>query len=761
MPVPFPSLKKSPAYLSKKCVLRGEILRGKTGIATHMNMQFKQNGWFHSVETRLAEIKLRYVVFLTLILVVLWAMLAWYFANQSYDREFNSMVEKGQRHAQETSTDVKDSIFRNLHYVAGIPETFKDGLSIRPAVEKFGPNALPSVFPKENNLKRWTADPVLISLNRYLALAQRSLNVDLIYVVNAAGDCISASSQNTDTTPIGSNYADRNWYIDAYNGRRSVQYAMGRTTHIAGLYFSSPIIVDGQFLGAIVAKVNIPSLSFLTRQADVYVTDINGVIIMAHDHYMEMMAIPDAPVSRIPEKNKLELYQKNKFDEIKIETWQEGSNANLKKTQGEDAPHVLVSADLPEYGLKVFAEADLPELPLLERERNSDFILMASIADLATLIAASLFLYFQSMRKAKMRIAESEEQLRLMVSGVKDYAIIMLNTAGQVKNWNSGAEKIYGYKAEDIIGNSISQFYPDEVVAQLKDWLEIAAKEGSYKTEGWQVRKGGSQFMANVIITAIRDNTGQLRGFAKVTRNITERKRAEAKLRVSEARYKRIALHLDEVREEEQVRIAREIHDEMGSTLTALKMSVHWLTATLPAEMTPLVAEAEHMDKLVCDTTRAMRNVVSQLMPTQLQDFGFVVAVERYVQNFQKQMGIEYSLALPENGLTLDENQSSVMFRILQESLNNIAKHAQADKVSIRFINREHSLILLVRDNGVGFDTNVRKHNSFGLLGIRARAPMVNGRARISSRPGNGTQVVVSIPLAKIQAKPTNPASNS
>ena len=727
-----------------------------------MDKQAKKKGWFHSVETRLSEIKLKYVVFLTLLLLVLWSMVAWYFARQNYDHEFNSLVEKGQRHARKTSNDVKNSTLRNLHYVAGVPESFRESFRVRQAVSQFGPEVLPSLLPRENNLKRWIADPVLSNLSGYLELVQRSLNVDSIFVVNAAGDCISASSRKTDDTPIGTNYADRTWYIDAYNGRHGVQYAMGRTTHIAGLYFSSPIIVDGHFMGVIVAKVNIPSLSFLTSQADVYVTDTNGVIIMAHDHHMEMMAIPDAPVSKIPEKTRLELYQKTKFDEIRIEPWHGTSYGNLKRIQSEESPHILASTDLPEYGLKVFAEADLPELPLLEHKRDSDFILISSIADFVILIAASLFLYFQSMRKAKKKIDESEEQLRLMVSGVKDYAIIMLNTVGQVENWNSGSEKIYGYKAEEIIGNHFSRFYPNEDVEQgkLKYWLEIAAKEGSYKTEGWQVRKEGSQFIANEIITAIRDDHGQLRGFAKVTRDITDRKKAEMKLRESEARYKRIALHMDEVREGEQVRIAREIHDEMGSTLTALKMRVYWLAAMLPPEMAQLTAEAEQINKLVSGAIHTMHHVVSQLMSTQLHDIGFETAVELYVHDFQKNTGIECGLVLPEEGLSLDENQSSTLFRILQESLNNVAKHAQATKVSIMFIDRDHSLILLIKDNGVGFDRNTHNHNSFGLLGIRERALMVNGKARISSKPDKGTQVVVSIPLACKQLRADKAGSN-
>jgi signal transduction histidine kinase len=228
-------------------------------------------------------------------------------------------------------------------------------------------------------------------------------------------------------------------------------------------------------------------------------------------------------------------------------------------------------------------------------------------------------------------------------------------------------------------------------------------------------------------------------------RDVTAWKLAEQKLATSYSKLQQLALHLDKVREEERTRIAREIHDEMGATLTALKMSVHWLASKLPAEMKQFVTEAKSMDKLVSNMIHTMRHVVSQLMPTQLHDMGFATAVEHYVRDFQKQTGMDCRLALPETEVTLEENQSSTLFRILQESLNNIAKHAQATSVAILFIKRKQSFTMVIKDNGTGFDRNANKDNTFGLFGIRERALMINGKARISSRPGKGTQVLIRI----------------
>src|SRR5229473_2747383 len=136
-------------------------------------------------------------------------------------------------------------------------------------------------------------------------------------------------------------------------------------------------------------------------------------------------------------------------------------------------------------------------------------------------------------KQAEEALRQSEERFRLMVSGVKDYAIYLLDPEGHVISWNDGAERIKGYRAEEIIGHHFSRFYPAEDVVRGKPWdeLKAAGQQERFADEGWRVRKDGSRFWANVLITALRDEAGQLRGFGKVTRDITERKHSEDAIR--------------------------------------------------------------------------------------------------------------------------------------------------------------------------------------------------------------------------------------
>jgi signal transduction histidine kinase len=168
------------------------------------------------------------------------------------------------------------------------------------------------------------------------------------------------------------------------------------------------------------------------------------------------------------------------------------------------------------------------------------------------------------------------------------------------------------------------------------------------------------------------------------------------------------------------------------------------------------VEETGHIAELVSDGIKTLRQVVTQLKPSMSDDIGVATVVKDYLRKYQQDMKVECTLLLPEFDLQLDGNQSATLFRILQESLNNVAKHARADKVKVSIKQGPKSLIMTVEDNGIGFDTEVRRVKSFGLLGIRERALMVGGYAKIYSKSGKGTQVTVCIPVSQQQDSELN-----
>jgi len=238
-----------------------------------------------------------------------------------------------------------------------------------------------------------------------------------------------------------------------------------------------------------------------------------------------------------------------------------------------------------------------------------------------------------------------------------------------------------------------------------------------------------------------------------IAADISELKLSGIRLDESYKELQRLALHLENVRAEERTQIARNLHDEMGATLAALKMRIAWLASKLPEGMPHLVAEVGHISELVSEGIKTVRQVVSDLRPNLLNDVGLIAAVRDYVNRFQRDTDIKCTVILPEQDFSLDEDQSVTIFRIVQESLSNVAHHSRASKVDILFSLDKDSLLVQIKDNGIGFLMS-NKASSFGLVGIKERALMIGGTATIESAPELGTRVLLRLPLPASAGRP-------
>lgn len=236
---------------------------------------------------------------------------------------------------------------------------------------------------------------------------------------------------------------------------------------------------------------------------------------------------------------------------------------------------------------------------------------------------------------------------------------------------------------------------------------------------------------------------------AALARELAREAALTAELRGSHRQLRELAAALHDVREAEQMRIARELHDELGQQLTGLKMDLAWIGGKLPDDRPELLRKAEGMKQLVDTAVKSVRRIASELRPLVLDDLGLVAGLEWLVQDFSKRTGIEVALNVDVGDIAPGDAQASALFRILQESLTNVARHAQASRVRVALAHDGGRLKLTVQDNGKGLDEDAGagRAGSFGLLGIRERAIMLGGQASFSSRPGEGTLVEVSIPF--------------
>jgi len=472
----------------------------------------------------------------------------------------------------------------------------------------------------------------------------------------------------------------------------------------------------------------------------------------------------------------------------------------------------------------------------------------------------------------------TDAQFRLLVETVSDYAIYLLDTGGRVMSWNAGAERIKGYAAREIMGRSFSVFYPpeDRAAGLPERMLEQARREGRYTAQGWRVRKDGTRFWADVVVTALRNRAGELTGYAKVTRDITERRRAEEALlerrallaetqslaglgswewdpntgrfawsdelyrifgvepgsvapgfeqyldrvhpddrtmsatiiaraladgrgfrheerivrpdgtervvrtqgrivrdadgralkliaaclditdqRAAELQLQSLTRRLVQAEEAERRRIAGELHDRVGQTLSALNINLDILLGML-GEKAPQDVRLRLRDSLalVDGTLQSIENVMADLRPPLLEEYGVGAALGWHAEEFSRRTGIaiEFEDLARQKNRQLPREAGVALFRISQEALNNIAKHANARHVWLRLEADAGGMLLTIRDDGAGFDVEEARSRSsrYGMTTMKERVLAAGGQLEVDSAPGKGTTLRAKVPFQAI-----------
>jgi PAS domain S-box-containing protein len=357
-------------------------------------------------------------------------------------------------------------------------------------------------------------------------------------------------------------------------------------------------------------------------------------------------------------------------------------------------------------------------------------------------------------RSAEAALRQSEERFRLLVDGVQDYAIFMLDAGGYIASWNTGAEHLNGYQADEIIGCHVSILYPPEDIQhdEPQHELALAVAEGQFKKEGWRVRKDGSRFWANVVTTALRDENGHLYGFVRVTRDVTERRQAEAEnvRLLNELRIERDRLLKREI--DVRAQIGRDLHDGPVQQVAVATIGVQHARRVAEREPQRLKATLQDLEDQLKRCTHDLRNVLYELRPLGIAEDGLEGVLRQYVERLRDPSGLHVWLDIPRKLRRLDVDREAATFIIVQEAVNNARKHAQARDIWIVVRDNGDTLSVEVRDNGRGFDleaiqANYIKRGSFGLLNMRERALLIGGTCELWSQPGLGTTVTVCVPF--------------
>ena len=314
-------------------------------------------------------------------------------------------------------------------------------------------------------------------------------------------------------------------------------------------------------------------------------------------------------------------------------------------------------------------------------------------------------------------------------------AFVLTDARGLIVQFNACAERLFGYERQELLGTPL-----ERLVSQC-------LQGGQSSTQCH--RKDGTLFPAEVSFAPLQTNRGILN--MAVIRDVTVRQQFENDLQTSRQQLRELAAKREATREAERKHIAREVHDELGQILTALRIDLSVLKIQLANDNPLMEHRLQNMKDLVDQGIHAVRNVAVSLRPSAL-DMGLVPAIEWLCDHHAKHSGAKFEFRPAEDNVAIDEVRAVIIFRIVQESLTNVARYAKASRVTVTVERRQNELYVMVKDDGQGFDVEtIGQTKSFGLLGMRERAIALGGVLEVDSTVGHGTQIVVKIPVDTIQ----------
>jgi PAS domain S-box-containing protein len=341
--------------------------------------------------------------------------------------------------------------------------------------------------------------------------------------------------------------------------------------------------------------------------------------------------------------------------------------------------------------------------------------------------------------ETKYKLLFENNPLAMWMLGLPEYDVREVNEAALVQ---------YGYTREEFLALDIFTIRPNEDIEHLKS---ITNREfrGMRHVGIWQhQKKDGTIIYTDVITDDIYYEGKPVR--LVLANEVTEQHLAEERLKESYESIRKLTEHLQNIREEERLHIAREIHDELGQLLTVLKMDVSWLNKKIQPATDPVQQKLTELLSLIDTTVKTVRRIASELRPSLLDDLGLLAAMEWHLEEFERRSGIAQSAVLPDTELKLPDPIKIGLFRIFQESLTNVARHSGAKNVNVSLIQKHKQLILSITDDGKGLAEGKGESKTLGLLGMKERTSGMGGEYNISSKPGEGTTVNVMVPLPEI-----------
>jgi PAS domain S-box-containing protein len=369
---------------------------------------------------------------------------------------------------------------------------------------------------------------------------------------------------------------------------------------------------------------------------------------------------------------------------------------------------------------------------LLEEEIRNKSVLLNNTFERSSLINQKLFLHLTN----------------------SPFGIIEWGIDRTITSWSPRAENIFEWTETEAVGKTID----DLNLVYKEDGPEVSETIRSLLIDGKNRlnslnrnnTKSGKVIYCEWNNSILRDVNGRPTSCMSFVQDVSEQKKTELALIESENDLRNLSAHLQNIREEERANIAREIHDELGERLTGIRLDISWIEKKISPSNKSLLKKFPPLLNLVDNTIKTVRKISTELRPSILDDFGLVEALEWQVAEFEKRTGINCRFLSSISDNNYDKKISITLFRILQESLTNVLRHASAKNISVQLLKKDNILELSITDDGIGIDAKtVKGKQTLGLIGMKERVFMVRGKYSITSEKDKGTSILVSVPLNK------------
>ncbi len=460
------------------------------------------------------------------VLIIGWGVLAWFSADYYYGHRATETYQRELRIANQQANDVAGNIDKNIGLLKGISVVISRDEDVHRALRRFGRDTAPSLLPYEARKQKWTHDAEFKLLNESLQISAENLGADSIYVINAAGDCVASSNANSPVTGVGTNYAERIYFTQIRSGQPGHQYAMGRTTNNPGLYYSYPVMEKGQFLGGAVVKRDIAKLGYWTNQANAFISDSNGVIVMASNSKLQFHTLPNSQVINIPVDKILKQYNRSEFEPLSLTTWSDARFPAAVKIGDDEMPSVLASKSFPEDSITVHIPRQLEQLDHLMLERYMLFALLATTGSMLIITASATMLFLRESQK-------TDADLRVAATAFESQEGMLITDANQViLRVNQAVNQITGYTSEELLGKTPSIFQSGRHDAgfYVAMWERIN-NTGLWEGELWNRRKNGEIYPEYMTITAVKNEDGVVMNYVATFSDKTTSKAAAEEIR--------------------------------------------------------------------------------------------------------------------------------------------------------------------------------------------------------------------------------------